>query len=291
MAKALDADFVAKYARPPSKTTLDQAISLHSNVRTTLGDAEYLTFLQGSYKNDTAIADMNDVDVVALCRAPAKTFWDNPDWQVLFAAIERKLQANPNYQGKWKRGDKCITLHTSVKIDIVPAVATKAVDDDPIDIHSFSSSSSRKNWPRLHYVNAAKKSGTTNGAFKQSVRLFKRWARCHFAKEKVAPSYYLECLLHSLPNPLFTADLAAGFVALGRDICTRYGGGFSASYVLPRIGGQGDLFSCSEWDITRFRRFRTTLESSIEEVQRAVTEVDPSRAKAAWRRAFAGFDA
>lgn len=289
--RALPADFVARYARAPAKTTTDTAISLHQNVRDVLGDADYLTFLQGSYKNDTALADMNDVDVVALVRSARADFWGNYNWPALFAAIERKLDADSRYRGKWKRHDKCITLSTSVSIDIVPAVRQGVPEDDPILIYSFKKDATRENWPRLHYLNAARKSERTNGSFKQMVRLFKRWAKCHFGAEKVAPSYYLECLVYSLPSELFAGDLGEDFARLGREVCTRYGGGFFGTSNLRRIGGEGDLFSSEEWDIERFRRFRSTLATAVDRAEQALVEPDPIRAKALWRQAFAGHDA
>lgn len=291
MPRALPSDFVARYARAPAQTTIDTAISLHQNVRDVLGDAEYLTFLQGSYKNDTALADMNDVDIVALWRSAKPNFWGSYDWPALFGAIERKLEADARYRGKWKRHDKCITLSTSANIDIVPAAPEAGLDSDPVLIYSFRESEPRKNWPRLHFQNGARKSEATNGRFKQMVRLFKAWAKCHFDKKKIAPSYYLECLLFSLPNKLFTGDMADSFVHLGRDICTRYGGGLQATYELERIGGKGNLFTNEEWDIERFRLFRTTLAAALSHAEQALAESDMTRAKAAWRRAFAGHDA
>ncbi len=63
----LDPAWIARYARPPSQTTIKNAISLHQNVRDLIGQCSYDTILQGSYKNDTALADMNDVDVLAIC--------------------------------------------------------------------------------------------------------------------------------------------------------------------------------------------------------------------------------
>lgn len=289
MTISLDNDFVVRYARPPAQTTLDRAISLHRNVRDVLGETDYLTLLQGSYKNDTALADMNDVDIVAIVRNPPVTsFWSEVDWARIFSTIESKLAGDSRYQGKWKRHDKCITLDTGVNIDIVPAVPGRDADVDPIEIYSWGRGRSRKNWPRIHYENAAKKSAATSGTFKQAVRLFKNWARCHFGDQKVAPSYYFECLIYSLPDKLFTGELADVFVALSEDILVRYGGGFSATYTLSRVGGEGDLFTSAEWDIDRFRRLRSQLTDSLVHAKVAVRELDLTRSRAAWRMAFAG---
>lgn len=290
MARALDADWVASYARGPAQTTIDRAGSLHRNVRELLGETAYATFLQGSYRNDTALAEMNDVDVVVVnASVKQEGFWPSYKWEKIFSDIEGRLESDARYGGKWKRNDKCITLHTNVKIDIVPAIHVGDPDADPIAIYSFGSKKEKRNWPRLHHESGARKSQATEGAFKSSVRLFKRWAKRHFRDQKVAPSYYLECLLHSLPDSLFDHDLAQGFVKLGRAIAARYGGLYTFQH-LKRLDGEGDLLVEGEWGEEAFKRFLRTLAASVEEAESALRETDPLSAKAAWRRAFYGFD-
>ena len=56
------------YAAGPSPTRTSQVKRLHENIRAALeiwGNKNFDTFLQGSYRNGTAIADINDVDIVA----------------------------------------------------------------------------------------------------------------------------------------------------------------------------------------------------------------------------------
>lgn len=54
-----------RYTAAPAPTTVTAVKSLHENIRALLGD-DYETVLQGSYKNDTSIPDLNDVDIVAI---------------------------------------------------------------------------------------------------------------------------------------------------------------------------------------------------------------------------------
>ena len=289
MSRVLEPDFVFRYARPPSNSLVTRAVSLHENVRQVLGEADYLTFLQGSYKNDTALAEMNDVDVVVVSRQIKHTSWFRDyDWSKIFKEIEKRLDADQRYKGKWKRNDKCITLSTNVNIDIVPAIFVEAPEKDPIRIFSFSAKQEKSNWPRMHYQNAVEKNGRTNGSFKPNVRLFKRWSKCHFRATKVAPSYFIECLLYGLPDKLFTGDLAVDFISLGREICKRHDGGMFDT--IPRIVGDGDLLNSTEWSNDKFRQFRGQLESSLHHAERAIKEPDLTDAKAAWRYAFAGYD-
>jgi hypothetical protein len=283
-------EFVGRYARPPSQTTVDQAISTHEAVRTLLGDKDYLTFLQGSYKNDTALWDMNDVDIVAVARnLVSSTFTGrvsqtSVSWEEIFARIERKLDADPRYRGKWKREDKCIRLNTGVKIDIVPAVYIVKVETDPIAIYSFKSRAERRNWPREHYDAGASKSRRTNGAFKQTVRLFKRWARCRFGAEPVAPSYYLECAVHSLPDNSFCGQPDRDFVGIGSRIAQLS----HSATTLPRLAGEGDLLTAEEWDIGRFQRFQDLLREALQHAARALGTTAEQRGLELWTAVFNG---
>lgn len=289
MTRALDSDFVARYGRPPAKTTTDKAISLHENVRALLGDVEYASVLQGSYKNDTALATMNDVDVLTVSRHAKHDWYRAPNWPEIFSGIERKLESDRRYAGKWTRKDKCIRLATEVSIDVVPAVHHGDPIADPISVYSFSTGTMRKNWPRGHHDAAAKKSAATNGAFKQTVRLYKRWARCRFGTAKTAPSYYLECLIYSLPNAMFSGDLPLDFYTLGREIERRHASAWGVGS-LARLAGDGDLLSGGEWAPSVFRTFLAELASSLTDVRQALDETDGTRAKAAWRRAFSGHE-
>jgi hypothetical protein len=286
----LAADFVARYARPPSTTTVNQAVATHESVRALLGDSAYLTFLQGSYKNDTALWDMNDVDIVAVSRDLVSiAFTGTPGgapvaWDEIFARIERKLQADHRYQGRWKREDKCIRLNTGTRIDIVPAVHLGNPAADPISIYTFKAGRERLNWPRNHYDAGAAKSGQTNGSFKQTVRLFKRWAKCWFGSRKVAPSYYLECLVHAQPDAYFTGTLANDFLGIGTAaVSTRYG-----ITPLPRIAGAGNLLTPDEWDALAFSEFQQTLKPVLTRVYNALNAYSEATARAEWVAAFNG---
>jgi hypothetical protein len=287
---SLAASFLTQHARPPSKSTVERAVSIHQNVRAILGDTEYATFLQGSYKNDTALWDMNDVDIVAVSRSLVSSHFNGTtsingvSWEEIFSRIERKLQSDGRSQGKWTREDKCIRLNTGVKIDIVPAVCIGNIDTDPVSIYSFSARSERKNWPRGHYEAGTAKSARTNGAYKQTVRLLKRWARCWFGARKVAPSYYLECAVYAHPDPEFTGNLEDDFIAVGQRLAR-------VSYsttLLPRLAGDGDLFTAPEWDSSRFQEFQATLRRSLQYAESAQAAPTENRAREMWSAAFNG---
>ncbi len=286
----LQADFVAGYACPPSETTVSRAISVHESVRDLLGDTEYATLLQGSYKNDTALWDMNDVDIVAVSKGLVSSYFtgstptNGVPWPDIFSRIEKKLQTDSRYQGKWTREDKCIRLNTGVKVDIVPAVRIGDATADPIAIYSFRAAKERKNWPRAHFDAGAAKSAATNGAFKQTVRLLKRWSRCWFSDRKIAPSYYLECAVHAQPNTAFSGNLARDFVSVAAGIGQlRYG-----SSPLPRQAGEGNLLLPDEWPSAQFQQFQQTLQRAAVHAQAALNAYSEISARNQWIAAFNG---
>lgn len=287
----LSAEFVTRYARPPAETTISQAVSTHESVRDLLGDTEYVTLLQGSYKNSTALWDMNDVDIVAISKSLVSTHFTGTQvtnngvpWADIFSRIEQKLQSDKRYQGKWTRGDKCIRLNTGIRIDIVPAVRVGEAIADPIAIYSFGAVKERKNWPRGHFDAGAAKSARTDGAFKTTVRLFKRWSRCWFSDRKIAPSYYIENLIHSQPDSHFSGNLAQDFVTISGSIA-QMRHGYST---LPRLAGEGNLLSSEEWGAVQFQQFQQFLQRALPYAQAALSVYSESQARANWTAAFNG---
>lgn len=286
MSQGLDNEFVLTYARPPSDAIRQQAIAYHQKVRAQLGDTDYVTFLQGSYANETALADMNDVDIVVVRKNLTGTGGaplGGTSWSALFKEVAAKLGP----LGPWRQEDKCIRLNTpGVRVDIVPAIALGGDPaQDPIAIYSFKAGRQKKNWPRGHNAGGRAKGTATSGQYKQAVRLFKSWKASHFGSKKVAPSYYLECLLHSMPNKLFAGALAPTFVALAQEIVRRYP---SPHGSLSRIAGEGNLLAPDEWNTASFKEFLDRLTGALPHAEKALREPDRERARSHWRGAFNG---
>src|SRR5438876_236424 len=98
MAHLIAAAAVDNYSAAPVPSTVAAVKSLHENIRNTLG-ATYETFLQGSYKNDTSIPDLNDVDIVAIRKQTYSTHFTgrpctNPlPWETIFDEVRGLLEA------------------------------------------------------------------------------------------------------------------------------------------------------------------------------------------------------
>jgi hypothetical protein len=287
MAHLVPEQAAKRYEAAPPQSTVDAVKRLHTTIRDVLGSS-YETFLQGSYKNDTATGDL-DVDIVAIRKNTTSGVFagvpaTNPiSWDTIFAAVRNLLEGSGYYQGKTTANDKCITIATQFTADVVPAVQIGNLDSDPIAIYSKREGKERKNFPRLHYANGVDKHARTGQLFKPTVRMFKVWARNHFPSgDRATPSFYLECLIYNFADSAFMRDPVERFIHIASVIA-------SLSYASQRImtvAGDKDILVESEWPRANFERFQAELRGSITEAQAAVSAYNSAEAVRLWRRAF-----
>ncbi len=276
-----------RYTAAPAPTTVTAAKTLQETIRAVLG-SDYETFLQGSYKNDTGVPDLNDVDVVALRKTYYSTHFTgkpatNPvSWATIFQQVQDRLEASHHYRGKTERGDKCIKVNTNFKADVVPAICIGDVGDDPIAVYSFRERSERKNYPRDHYERNKEKQARTADNYKPTVRMFKRWTRNWFAGTDVAPSFYVECLIHCVPDSLFTGDPPATFLLVADHIVNK----LTRISVIMSVAGDKDILTGAEWPPDKFETFQAQLSQSLGLVAQALNATSGWQAEQLWREAF-----
>lgn len=287
MAHLIPTSAIDRYTAAPPATTVASAVSLHENIRSLLGSG-YETFLQGSYKNDTGVADINDVDVVAVRKNTRSgtfsgvVFDTRIPWTTIFDDIQNTLEANSAYKGKTERGDKCITVNTNFHADVVPAVKIDIEGNDPIAVFSFREGTERQNFPRIHYANNVGKQARTGDNYKATVRMFKRWTKNWFSGTKIAPSFYVECLLYGVPDNCFLPDKAWTFFAVAQHIIekiTRY-------TVVNSVAADKDILTSAEWDPDNFEKWKVQLERSVGKVALALQAKTEADARKYWREAF-----
>lgn len=94
---------VEKYLKAPSAATVTVARRLHEKIRDLLGGG-YETFLQGSYRNDTGVTDLDDVDIVAVRKQTISGLlprdYSRPlvPWDQIFAELEAPIAADPAFR-------------------------------------------------------------------------------------------------------------------------------------------------------------------------------------------------
>jgi len=272
---------IDRYSVGPSESKVGLVASLQNTIRSVLSDDDYDTFLQGSYRNGTALAEINDVDIVARRKA-ARSPLSASEWEALFNAIATRLRFSNRIPGVVSLGNKCVKLKTaSLNADIVPAVARGEFTEDPLAIWSRRLRSEILNYPRTHYENDVKKQARTSDSYKPTVRLMKRWARQYSDMSEIAPSFYIECAVYGTPDSKFSSYLPLGFLRVGREICS-----WSRYNVLYSIAGDKDILDSDEWHPDRFETFKARLEPDLKLIEIAIQAATTDDANRLWRLAF-----
>jgi hypothetical protein len=273
---------IDRYAGGPSKARVSQVKGLQENIRSALenwGDKKFDTFLQGSYRNGTAMADINDVDIVALYdpwRSPAT----DSEWRWLFDHIAGILRKTSLVSGTVRLGDKCVKLEGALKADIVPAISRTAYSyTDPVIVYSRSARAGRPNFPRTHYTNGVSKQGATRNTFKPTVRLFKRWARQYDSLR--APSFYIECAVHSVASAKFNTYLPLSFASVGAELLS-----YSRMTRIPSVAGDKDVLLPGDWDAADFEGLQIRLAADVKRVIDAMEAPNQAGANRLWNLAF-----
>ncbi|MGA6163915.1 hypothetical protein [Amycolatopsis magusensis] len=283
---AISQSWIDKYSAGPSDYKVSKVKALHEIIRKVLASANegpFDTFLQGSYKNDTAISDINDVDIVALYDP-----WASPAnhraWQWLFEYVAQTLSDDSRIPGSISIGDKCVKLEGAVNADIVPAISrTSHSSSDPISIYSLSERGEVDNHPRTHYDNGVSKQKQCNGTYKATVRLFKHWSRQYPYLN--APSFYIECLISNLPASSFDAYLPLAFARIAAEIF-----GLGPNDKIWSVARDKDILVSSEWPYDDFAEFQVKLRADFNLVMSALESDSSGGANRLWRTAFGDFD-
>jgi hypothetical protein len=192
-------------------------------------DIGFDVYLSGSYKNDTNIYGESDVDVVVELTS---TFYHNLSQQ---QAKGIGISPATYSTGEFKRsvihcleqkfgganvavGNKAIVVHPGTSSRLYADVLvcstfryyTSLNQSSYIEGVGFVPGNSylvTKNFPKIHSAKDTTKHQQTYNRFKPTVRIFKNMKKTLINRNaidtKLAPSYFIECLLFNIPNSLF----------------------------------------------------------------------------------------
>lgn len=229
----------AKLDRWTNSKTADreEAKETHHAIREKLEDGslkgvreglEFITKLQGSYRNTTMVYGSGDVDVLVIrddtyladfseVETPEhETPTQNPKrmFEEHREGVYRTLQAQYG-QHAVEQKDKAIEVETDelpLAADIVPTLRYRRYwDRTPPDytkgIVFWSQEGVRvENFPKWHRIQGTLKNNRTNGRYKPTIRLFKNLRNALVEEDELikddASSYYIECLLSNIPDPI-----------------------------------------------------------------------------------------
>lgn len=282
----------------PDPTAIAQAAREHARVTALIessagpaGEIYPTCFLQGSYKQQTAIHGINDVDVVALCSlwqpAPAGTSsgstWDR---NRIFAAIASSIMSDARYVNKvgYAPQSMCIKVYGDVKIEVLPVVYTTSNHDpskEPFRLFRPSTGQWADGFARYHqgFLTWKNKSEKTGGHFIPAIKVFKH-IRTRFALQAV--SFHIECLLYSLPDVLFWGSPADYLTNLFSHIA----GATAAEWYLRTVRtpcGDRDIFTNGEWTSESWGLFHKLSVTIANNLRLASTTTDRESAIELWQ--------
>ena len=230
--------------------TAKGAKNTHAAIRRALArhrwpdNVRYVTYLQGSYRNNTHLRRQSDVDVVVeLTSLPVRDASRLPDSQTKL--LDRDFP-EPEYgwrrfrrdvlraitesfgEARVREGRKTIKLvmeSPEIPVDVVVAVRYLTYTEysgqrsykrtEGLGLYLPAEGRWAVNYPHLHRRNGVGKEKATNWWFRRTIRMFKN-ARAQLVEEgrlgpNTARSYHIECLLYNVPNRLLTGPYQSAY--------------------------------------------------------------------------------
>lgn len=295
----LSENFAAFFSRlNPSDTFTAIGASEHTSIRDLIedpngpsADLNPKTFLQGSYKQSTAIDKINDVDIVVLCQALSigggngvgSRNWSRDQ---IFDTIAAPLRANATYRNKLRYGpgSMCIKVDLAIKIEILPVVFKAGVTNpeyEPFALYRPASMQWEDGFARYHQWYLTDKNKRTDNNFVPMVKVLKH-LRSYWQVKAV--SFHLECLLYSLPDELFIGA-PADYIPAVLDALARNRTLVSAIVGLRTPCNDRNILE-SEWAYGDFATFHDFVELWAAKARAAAGFLDYENAVSKWQELF-----
>jgi hypothetical protein len=281
----------------PGPSFEQRASSQHNTIRGLLEDRDGLaaelepeTFLQGSYRQQTAIYDINDVDIVALCKLwyPGSTTGGGKSYgrDEIFRIIAAPLLANTRYRDKVRYGPQsmCIKVDLGIQVEILPVVfkaGTLDLKQEPFVLYRPEKGGWEGGFARYHQSCLSSKNAAnrTQGNFIPMIKVLKH-IRSLFKRRDV--SFHIECLLHSLPDWVFLGEPATYIAAVLTAIAAKPATDWYLTRCMTPCGDR-DIFTASEWAPGDWSSFHLLLSKCATVALGATTTTVYSEAVEAWQ--------
>ena len=196
----------------PSPSFVQKAAREHENIRALIenpnGYASILSpkcFLQGSYKQDTAI-DTNDIDIVVLCELwqPGSGRFGTKTWSrdEIFNTIAAPLFADGRYRDKvrYHESSMCIKVDLGIKVEILPVVYKQGNTDatqEPFHCTALRNKYGRWICPLSSTITHMEEQYAKNRMKFQACHKVFKHLRSQYNVDAV--SFHIECLLSNCP--------------------------------------------------------------------------------------------
>jgi hypothetical protein len=224
-------------------------------------------FLQGSYRQQTAIYTINDVDLVVLCELwqPGSLGGGGQSYgrDEIFDIIAAPLLDDGRYRAKvrYGSGSMCIKIDLGIKVEILPVVYKSGNSDpqtEPFRLYRPETGQWEDGFARYHqgFLSLKNAPERTGGNFIPMIKVLKH-LRSHLSLDAV--SFHIECLLYSLPDILFWGSPANYIPAVLSYIADTPAITWYVKGCLTPCG-ERNIFSSSEWALSQWQRFHHYVE-------------------------------
>jgi hypothetical protein len=219
-------------------------------------------FLQGSYRQDTAIYAINDLDIVALCKLwyPPSAGSGPPYWtrDRIFDTIAAAITAGPRYAGGVHYSPTSMVIHVDlpIKVEVLPVVF-KAGNSNPQaepfvlyrpERQQWEDGYAREHQRLLTLKNSALLAG---GNFKPMIKVLKHLRSIWGV---AAVSFHLECLLYTLQPIVFIGGPADYIVNVLTTIVSTPADTCYQGYLTTPCKDR-DIFTAEEWSYAQWLSF------------------------------------
>ncbi len=281
----------------PSATFEQRASSEHQAITALIenrsgpaGPLEPHCFLQGSYRQDTAIYTINDVDIVALCKAwyPGTPGFGVVEWprDAIFNAVASAILADSRYAGRVHYGPTSMVIHVDlgIKVEVLPVVYQGGVSDpnvEPFVLYRpervrWEAGYARQHQRLLSLKNSALLAG---GNFKPMVKVLKHLRSLHGID---GVSFHLECLLYSLPPLVFIGGPADYITNVLTAIASTSADAWYQQTLTTPCGDR-DIFTPEEWSYASWINFYAAVQKWLTAAGYATMTQSKADAIEAWR--------
>jgi len=247
-------------------------------------EIDFDVFLQGSYKNSTNIYADSDVDLVVKLNSTFKRDLSNLsasqkskykdsmskasyDWEQFHEDVVETLK---DYYSIWSVSveDRALVLDSSslpLTADIVVSQQYRRYNrfrnmfnqsyDEGMVFWDVSTDERMISYPKIHYSNGAEKNGSTNGRFRETIRIFKN-ARSYLVSkdaisEGLAPSYFIECLLYNVPSKKYDYQLQNRYCSIVNWLVEANISSFECQNGIQGLFGSDSI----QWSVSDARKF------------------------------------
>lgn len=281
----------------PGSSFEQKASSQHNTIRGLIegrnGPAAELwpiTFLQGSYRQQTSIYSINDVDIVALCNLiyPGSSGGSGRSYgrDEIFRLIAAPLLADGRYREKVIFGPQsmCIKIDLGIKVEILPVVfkaGTTDPDTEPFMLYRPETNQWENGFARYHqgWLSVKNSANRTQGNFIPAIKVLKH-IRSLFGLKAV--SFHIECLLYSLSDNFFVGAAADYLASVFRVIAAYKPEEWYRTKRMTPCGDR-DIFTGAEWQEQDWGQFHELISNCSGLAEIAITTPRESVAIQAWQ--------